>query len=94
MISIFEALRKGKTLKNVEGWKNVQATTLTVGIVLSAICSFLSFLGVDLNMSAEMKQALAEWIAGGLFVLNLYLTIATTKKIGIPPKLQGLGQGD
>lgn len=88
MVNLFEALRKGKTLKNVEGWKNVQATSLTLGIVLSALCYILPFFGVEVNISAETKQALVEWIALGLFILNLYWTAATTKKIGISPKAE------
>lgn len=93
MINLFEVLREGKKLKNVAAWKNVQATSLTVGIVLSALCYILPFFGVEMNISKEMQQAIAEWIAGGLFVLNLYLTAATTEEktiISLPPeKIEG-----
>lgn len=83
---MFRALRAGQELRNKEGWKNAQATTNHVATILAAIASALAIAGVNLNIAPDSLVLIAGGIAGVLGIANSYLTVATTKSIGMPPK--------
>jgi hypothetical protein len=84
----------GKSLNNVEGWKNLQFTSTAVGGMLAGLCYLLPWFGINVIIPEEALTNIAEGIAGILLVINLYLTPATTKKIGITPIKQNLDTGD
>ncbi|MDI1362500.1 hypothetical protein [Methylotenera sp.] len=76
---IFKALNQGESLFHVETWKNVQLVTNAITAILMVVVVFVP----QLNLTPETIQDLASGIAliGG--VINGYLTVATTKKIGL-----------
>ncbi len=72
----FRALESGKTLRNVEAWKNVQV----VGSLLAALLGIAASFGYNFGLTDQQVYGLAAGIAA---IVNGYLTIATTDKIGI-----------
>lgn len=99
LIIVWQALKKGKELKNVTGWKNFQITTTLVGGLLASICYLLPLFGVDIVVSEEMLDNIAKGISSVLVLLNAYLIPATTKKTGlgkmpVENKEPKLGVGD
>lgn len=76
----FDALKKGKRLNSVVAWKNVQIVTN----MLAAVVVLLRALGIDLGLSDSDIDSVAGAI---VVIINVYLTLATTNKVGIPTQL-------
>lgn len=83
---MFRALHAGQELRNKEGWKNAQATANHIAVILAAIVSALAMAGVDLHFTPDSIVLIAGGVAGVLGIVNSYLTVATTKSIGVRPK--------
>lgn len=82
----FDALQKGKRLNNVVAWKNIQIVTN----MLAAVVVLLRALGIDLGLS----ESDVDTVAGSIVVIiNVYLTLATTNKVGISPELPPIDMG-
>lgn len=76
----FNAIQKGKRLNNVVAWKNVQL----IANALAAVVVLLKLFGIDFGFS----ESDIDVISGAIVVIvNAYLTLATTNKVGIPQKL-------
>lgn len=71
-------LYHGQSLSNPDTWKNAQALT-NLGIALAAIVA--TFVP-GVNLSSETIGSVAVAIAS---IANWYLTLATSKKVGLPP---------
>ena len=70
-------LHYGKSLTNVEGWKNAQALT-NLGIAVGAVVTaFVPGLEIPPDVISNVAIAVA-----GIF--NWYCTLATSEKVGIP----------
>lgn len=80
LLKLAPALEAGKELKNVEGWKNVQATTNLIIGVLSFAFMAIKTQVPEFFVSEETLIAVATGVA---FLLNGYFTLATSKKVGI-----------
>ena len=80
--AIVEALHEGHSLGNVESWKNRQSAMSSVITILGILLAFKP----DLPISGEQLDSIAGGIvtAGSIFVL--YLTPATSKKVGFKKK--------
>lgn len=78
----FTVLREGEELSNSETWKNRQASSSAIISIIGAILVFIPSLG-DYFSSEDIIT-----IAGGLAalggVLNSYITMATSKRVGLP----------
>ncbi len=72
----FDALKAGKSLNNVAAWKNVQV----VGSLLAALLGIAASLGYNFGLTDQQIYGLAAGIAA---LVNGYLTLATSKKVGI-----------
>lgn len=68
----------GQSLTKAETWKNAQALT-NLGIALAAIVA--AFVP-DVNLPSETIGSIAVAIAS---IANWYLTLATSKTVGLPP---------
>lgn len=80
VIVAIQALRAGKELANAATWKNRQnAVNALVGL-LGFAAAVASAFGIQVELSDELLLGLATgvWAA-----VNLYLTTATTSKIGL-----------
>jgi uncharacterized membrane protein len=84
LLRVLPALNAGQELKNVAGWKNVQATANALVAVLGLVVALVQMIWPEVvYFTEEQILAAAGWIATGLAGLNGYLTVATTKKIGV-----------
>jgi uncharacterized membrane protein len=83
LLQILPAIHAGQELKNVVGWKNVQATGNALVVILGLLVSLVQLMWPDVYFTTDQLVAVAGWIATGLAGVNGYLTVATTKKIGM-----------
>ena len=72
----FDALKAGKSLNNVAAWKNVQV----IGSFLAALLGIAASLGYNFGLTDQQIYGLAAGIAA---LVNGYLTLATSKKVGL-----------
>lgn len=79
----FLVLQKGRELKNPEIWKNVQALTLTLTAMLAGVVPFLPF-NVPQEIIDQLGAGLASLFVGGFAAFQLYITVASSKKVGLP----------
>lgn len=82
--SVWQALRKGKELKQAGALKDIQNVTLIMTAILSATISVLRVLGVDLHMTDKDIVVAAGGIASLLFVGSSVVTSISSSKAGIP----------
>lgn len=80
---LITALKAGQELKDPAKWKSRQNTTNAVAGALAGILALLRLAGVDLVLTDNQLAAIAEAGAVILGVINLFLTTATTQKIGL-----------
>ena len=81
--AILKALRAGEELKDPTKWKHVQNTSNTVGIILACGVIVVRYQWPEFMLDDEQIIALSAVVANILFVVNRYLTTATSKKIGL-----------
>ena len=81
--ALFEALRAGQELKDPAKWKKGQNLTNLIGAIVAGIVVLIKWKFPELNIPDEIKDYAIEVIGGALVVANLYLTPATSKKIGV-----------
>lgn len=77
-LTIFKALFKGRALLNIKTWKNVQM----VATILSGIAFTILEFFPDLVVDSEVIEGAVMAIAYAGSAVALYLTPATTEKIG------------
>ena len=77
-----KALKAGEELKDAKGWKNVQNTANVLGIVLASAAVVLRTWWPEFSLDDDQLIALSAVGANVLFLINGYLTTATTKKLG------------
>ena len=83
MFQLLNALKAGQQLQDPTTWKNRQLTINAVTVLLAMIVAAFRFMGIELYLNDEALQLLAETIAGLLGFINIVLTTATTKKVGL-----------
>lgn len=79
MIALFQAIRIGNELVNSKDWKNAQV----IASLITAILGVAWAMGYRIDVLPDDILAIASAIAASV---NAYLTIATSKKIGIRNK--------
>lgn len=84
--AIIDVLRYGKMLGDPVTWKNRQNAISALTSVLGSLIALLPLFGLTLEVSNEDILAIAGGVAAIGGVLNIYLTTATTDKIGVLPK--------
>lgn len=83
VIAAIQALRAGKELTNAAAWKNRQnAINAVVGLLVLA-ASVANAYGMEIQLTDDLVTGIAT---GVWAVVNLYLTTATTSKIGLRAK--------
>lgn len=81
-----DVFRKGKALANAAAWKNrAAATDLVAGLLASALAVGAAF-GYRVDLDADTVQALAGGLAAVGYLVSAGLHIATSDKVGLPPK--------
>lgn len=80
----FSVLKEGNQLSNVEGWKNIQLVTNLLFLAVTILTQVFPQLAViDGEELATTINSIATTIA---FLVNAYLTVSTTEKIGLKNK--------
>ena len=82
LLALFELFRKGSSVANQEAWKNGQITVTALSGLLVAITHLLSAAGLELPLDQAQIATLA---AAVLVVVNVVLTVTTSKTVGLPP---------
>lgn len=80
---IIEVLYKGRELQNKELWKNAQAVTGALLPMFAAINIFFP----DLQISTMDTHTIINGIVAVFGVAGTYLTVATSKSVGISKKI-------
>lgn len=79
----YDLFRKGQELANVEVWKNRQVVANILGGFILAIVALMKAFGYDLPIDSDTAMSIAFGIAA---IVNVILTITTSKKVGLPAK--------
>lgn len=87
LLAALAVLRYGSALTDPEIWKKRQLAANALIGLLAAIAPFL-----PVELSHEDQRAIAGGIAAVGVVLNIYLTAATSKKVGLPSKGGSAGE--
>lgn len=84
MISIakdaLKALKTGNELKNPSKWKKTQVLATAIGTILILV---LKYVVPDLTLPAGLIDDISSGIIGLVVSSNMYLTVATSKKVSI-----------
>ena len=80
--AVIEALYAGKSLKDPENWKRFGVLTNVFGIIVGSLITLVP----DLHVSGVDQDAIVKGLATLAFVINSYLHVATTEKIGVNGK--------
>lgn len=76
-------LKNGERLKNPATWKKGQVLTNTVGGLVMGVVGLLKWKFPEIEIPQLVSDYAIELISGGLVVINMYITPATTNKIGV-----------
>jgi hypothetical protein len=79
---IIEALYAGKSLKDRENWKRFGVLTNVFGVIIASLIGIFP----DFYVSEVDQDAIVKGAATLAFVINSYLHVATTEKIGLGDK--------
>lgn len=80
--AVVEALYAGKSLKEPENWKRFGVLTNVFGVIIASLITLVP----DLHVSSVDQDAIVKGFATLAFVINSYLHVATTEKIGLTSK--------
>lgn len=80
ILALFTVLRAGESVANPEAWKKGQITVTLLGGFLVAAANAAKAWGYNVPLDMDTANAVAT---GALGVWNIYLTLATTKKVGL-----------
>lgn len=83
---LIKALQAGQELKNAATWKNTQSITGAITAILGFVSLVLPYVGVKVEISSDQIIAIAGGVAAVVGVFNSYTTIATSAKVGLPPR--------
>ena len=96
--ALFDLFRKGSVVTDPALWKQRQITATVLLPLLASLVAASKAFGYDLPLT---DADLAQLVGGLVVVINLVLTLATSDKVGLPPRRapdrsQGLvdGPGD
>jgi len=80
---LIRALKAGQQLRDPARWKRGQQLTNAVGALVLAVIGVIRWQFPDVNMPAELAEEITQIIVTVLVIINLYLTPATSRKIGV-----------
>jgi len=79
-LNLFRVLYKHRSLLNVETWKNVQMVSVALSAIAFSILHFFPSVTIDSQVLAHVIEGIAYFGSA----IAIYLTPATTTKIGLP----------
>lgn len=82
MQKLLQALQAGQEIRDPAVWKNRQLTMNLVAAILAGV-AVLCKLVLGFDVPEETLQSITEIVTIVLGLVNGYLTIATSKKVGL-----------
>lgn len=79
-LNLFRVLYKHRSLLNVSTWKNVQMVSVALSAIAFTVLHFFPSLSID----SQVIEGIVTGIAYIGSAIAIYLTPATTNKIGLP----------
>jgi hypothetical protein len=86
LIDLLRALQAGKELANAKTWKKAQVWTSNLTILLGAAVSIAAAYGYAIPLGPDQITTLVSAAAVLLGLFNSYTTVATTERLGVPPR--------
>ena len=87
LLSYFKALQEGVELAKADTWKNRATAVNALVVFLTALAGLAPQFGWDFShVSQETLTALAGGIFAAASLFNGYVHLASSKKVGLPPK--------
>jgi len=83
--AFYAVFQAGKSVATPEAWKRGQITATILAGVFIALLQLAKVFGYDIPMDENTATSIA---AGIITLVNWLLTVATTKKIGLPSGVQ------
>lgn len=83
MFKLIGALKAGEELDNPAKWKNKQLLANTIAIIILAIINGAQAVDIYIPLTEAQINLISEIVAGLIVLINGYLTIATSKKVGL-----------
>jgi hypothetical protein len=83
MWTILKALQAGHSLSDPATWKNIQLLGNVIFAILAAITTVVRWAWPDFMISDDLLIKVSTVIAEVVVLINGYLTVATSKKIGV-----------
>lgn len=77
---LLKALKLGESLKNPEAWKSAQVLTTAIGGMLYLL---LPYLPENIAPTPEVLDVIINAIVGVIVAVNAYITLASSKKVGV-----------
>lgn len=91
---IFRVLRAGVELTNAETWKRRQVAVNALSATLAALVALASSFGYPLPLDKDGIDAIAAGVVAVVGLFNGWATVATTSRIGLPPRGNPGAPGD
>lgn len=82
LIALFRVFRRGEAVADPALWKTGQIAATAVTALLVALVQAAAAFGIEVPADENQLTAVA---AGLIAVLNILLTVATSKTVGLPP---------
>ena len=83
IVTIIKAVQAGQELRTPDKWKKGHVLTNLTGAVVAGIITALHWWYPDVPLPDGVAEYAAEMIGTALVLVNLYLTYATSTKIGV-----------
>lgn len=83
--SVIDLFRKGNEISNPEVWKNRQVAGTVLGAVIVAGANTATAFGYPVPVDVDTANTIA---VGVISAFNMVMTYITTKKIGLPEKVE------
>ena len=85
--ALFNVLKKGESVADPSAWKNRQTAANAITALLIAAAGAAHVFGVDLGVTeAQIESAVIGGAAVFGLIANIWLTLATSEKVGLPAK--------
>lgn len=81
--ALWALFRQGQSVADPKLWKERQITATALGGVLLAVVNVSHAFGFEIPLDMEAANAIG---AGAIALVNCVLTLATSDKVGLPPK--------
>ena len=89
IIDVFRAFQAGKELARAETWKRAQVWTINLTILLGSGVSIAAALGHPVPLTPDQITTVVSAVAVLVGLFNSYVTVATTTRLGVPPRPDG-----